>query len=106
MPAGSSSPLTVGANGNLRLCVKVKPRSSPEGIAGIHDGNLVIRLSAPAVDGRANYALVSYLAKLLRIKKTEVLLVTGEKSRTKLLELVGIPMAEATDLLRLQEAKE
>lgn len=99
-------PLNLAPNGKLRLSVKVKPKSSPEGITGVHDGHLVIRLSAPAVDGRANYALVSFLSKLLRIKKTEVLLVTGEKSRTKLLELIGISLDKAAELLKLSEAKE
>lgn len=67
----------------------------------MHDGHLVIRLTAPAVDGKANFALVSYLAKTLRIKKTEVLLLSGEKSKVKLLELQGIDLAEAGKLLGL-----
>lgn len=73
---------------------------------GVHDGCLVIRLSAPAVDGKANAALVAYLSKLLRIKKTEVLLVSGEKSRTKLLELAGVSFVEAQQRLELLESKE
>lgn len=102
----SESPLSQNAAGRLRLSVKVKPKSSPQGIMGVHDGCLVIRLSAPAVDGKANAALVSYLAKLLRIKKTEVLLVSGEKSRTKLLELAGVSFIDAQQRLELPEPKE
>ncbi len=106
MAAEMKSPLVVSPSGKLRLSVKVKPKSSPEGIAGVHDGHLVIRLSAPAVDGRANYALVSYLAKLLRIKRTDVLLVTGEKSRSKLLVLVGVTPSVSAVSLRLHDVKE
>jgi uncharacterized protein len=95
-------PLSIGPNGRLRLAVKVKPKTSPQGIAGIHDARLILRLSAPAVDGKANSALVSFLAKTLRIKKTEVLLVNGEKSRSKLLELSGLTLTEAQTRLGLE----
>ena len=84
------SPLKNGTNGRLQLAVKVNPKSSPQGIVGVRAGRLLIRLNAPALDGKANFSLVSFLAKTLRIKKTEVLLVSGEKSRAKLLELAGI----------------
>jgi len=87
----------------LRLAVKVKPRSSPQGIMGVHDDQLVVRITAPAVDGKANSALVAFFAKLLGIKKTKVLLVSGEKSRTKVLELSGISLDEARSKLGIEE---
>lgn len=96
-------PLSISGKGRLRLAVKVKPRSSPQGIVGVQNQRLVLRLSAPAVDGKANHALVSFLAKKLRIKKTEVLLVNGEKSRSKLLELSGLTLAEARDKLGIED---
>lgn len=94
-------PLSETKAGRIRLAVKVKPKSSPQGLVGRRDGHLVIRLTAPAVDGQANFALVALLAKLLRIKKTEVLLVNGEKSRTKLLELSGLSLEQARERLGL-----
>lgn len=100
------TPLTEDGKGRLKLAVKVKPKSSPQGIQGVQNGELVIRISAPALDGKANYALVSYLAKLLRIKKTEVLLVNGEKSRSKLLELSGIGIEDARRKLDLMDPKQ
>lgn len=87
----------------MRLAVKVKPRSSPQGIMGVHDDQLVVRITAPAVDGKANSALVAFFAKLLGIKKTKVLLVSGEKSRTKVLELSGISLDEARSKLGIEE---
>ena len=99
-------PLKETKSGRLRLAVKVKPKSSPQGIDGIREEHLLIRLSAAAVDGKANFALVSFLSKLLRIKKTEVLLVNGEKSRTKLLELNGISLSEARIKLGLEALDE
>ena len=95
----SSGPLTLSKAGRVRLAVKAKPKSSPQGIVGVRDGHLVVRLSAPALDGKANVALVAFLSKILRIKKTEVLLVNGEKSRTKLLELKGVSLEQAAERL-------
>ena len=95
-------PLSLSRSGRVRLAVKVKPKSSPQGITGVHNGELVIRLSVPALDNKANFALVAFLAKKLGIKKTEVLLVNGEKSRSKLLELSGLSLAEASTRLNLE----
>lgn len=102
----ADSPLSLSKKGHIRLAVKAKPKSSPQGIVGVRDGHLVVRLSAPALDGKANSALVAFLAKRLGIKKTEVLLVNGEKSRTKLLELGGLSLQEAADRLGLQELEQ
>jgi uncharacterized protein (TIGR00251 family) len=96
-------PLSLDKRGNLRLAVKVKPRSSPQGVVGVHDDQLVVRITAPAVDGKANTALVAFFSKLLGIKKTKVLLVSGEKSRTKVLELSGVSMDEARLKLGIEE---
>jgi uncharacterized protein len=95
-------PFSHSKSGNLRLSVKVKPKSSPQGVVGVHNDQLVVRISAPAVDGKANNALVAFLSKLLGIKKTKVLLVSGEKSRSKLLELTGIQLQDAREKLGLQ----
>ena len=94
-------PFSLSKNGHLRLSVKVKPKSSPQGVVGIHNDQLVIRIAAPAVDGKANNALVAFLSKLLGIKKTKVLLVSGEKSRSKLLELTGVRLQDAREKLGL-----
>lgn len=95
----SSSPFSESKCGHLRLAVKVNPKSSPQGIVGVHNGHLVVRISAPAVDGKANSALVAFLAKKLGVKKTKVLLVSGEKSRTKVLEFPGVELTQAREIL-------
>lgn len=67
----------------------------------MHDGRLHIKLAAPAVDNKANAALVAFLARLLKVKKTQVLLVSGEKARIKIVELEGTTLEQATELLEL-----
>lgn len=85
--------------GHLRLSLKVIPASREDKIEGLRGDRIYIRLTAPAVDGKANLALVSFLAKILKVKKTQVLLVSGEKSRLKLIELKGVSLDEASRIL-------
>jgi uncharacterized protein (TIGR00251 family) len=63
---------------------------------------LHIKLAAPAVDGKANAALVAFLARLLGVKKTQVLLATGEKARLKIVEIEGTSLEQARDQLGLE----
>lgn len=88
-------PFSAGGKG-LRLAVRLTPRASREGVDGVVEGAdgrrmLQLRLAAPPVDGAANAALIAFVAKALRLRKSEVVLVSGEKSRLKLLELSGDP---------------
>jgi len=63
--------------------VKVLPRASREQIAGILDGKLKIKLTAPPVSGKANDALIKYLADLLNISKNLIQITQGETSTHK-----------------------
>ena len=95
-------PLSETSRGRLRLALKLFPRSRNECVDGVHDGRLHIKLVAPAVDGKANAALVAFLARLLGVKKTQVLLVSGEKARLKIVEIEGIAFEQARVLLGLE----
>lgn len=94
--------LSETSRGRLRLSLKLFPRSRQEGLDGVHDGRLHIKLLAPAVDGKANAALVAFLARLLEVKKTQVLLVSGEKARLKIVEIEGVAFEQARNLLGLE----
>ncbi|GAB4116385.1 MAG: DUF167 domain-containing protein [Sandaracinaceae bacterium] len=89
----------VAVPGGVRFAVQVAPRASREAILGVHDGALKIALTAPPVDGEANAALVTFLAKRLGVAKRSVTLVQGAASKRKTLEVVGIVPAEVTALL-------
>jgi uncharacterized protein (TIGR00251 family) len=78
------------AQGGARLRVRVRPGASRSEILGERDGVLVVRLSAPPVEGRANDALCRLLAKRLRVPPTSVEIVRGAKSRDKLVEVGGM----------------
>jgi uncharacterized protein (TIGR00251 family) len=85
------------------LLVRVQPRASKDEIAGERGGALKIRLRAPAVEDRANEALVEFLAELLKTPKSAVRILSGDRSRTKRIEIRGVTRQQIEALL-VQEA--
>jgi uncharacterized protein len=86
----SSSELEIRERGGtFSFNVRVQPRASREGIAGVHDGALKIRLTAPPVEDRANEALRRFLASHLKVPVSAVRIAAGERSRTKRIEISG-----------------
>lgn len=74
----------------VRFTVRVQPRASRSGVAGVQAGSLRVRLTAPPVDGAANEALVELLADLLGVQKRTISIVGGMTSRTKVIEIRGV----------------
>ncbi|MBI5831642.1 MAG: DUF167 domain-containing protein [Armatimonadetes bacterium] len=74
------------------VLLRVIPRSQPEGLAGLRDGRLLVRLSAAPVDGAANKALTAVLAQAFGVSRSRVDLQRGEKSREKEVLLRGLAM--------------
>jgi uncharacterized protein len=85
--------------GVVIFSVRVQPRASKDEVAGEMAGALKIRLRAPAVEDRANEALVEYLAGLLKTPKSAVRLLSGERSRTKRIEIRGVTRQQILALL-------
>ena len=77
-------------DGALVVAVRVQPRASRDEVVGETDGALKVRLQAPAVENRANDALCEYLAALLKTPKSAVRILSGERSRTKRVEIRGV----------------
>jgi uncharacterized protein (TIGR00251 family) len=78
----SLSCLSTRGNGVL-LQLSVMPNAKRTEVDGLHDGALRLRLAAPPIDGRANEALVAWLAKSLGVPKRHVEVLRGESSRRK-----------------------
>ncbi len=83
--------------------VRVQPRASKDEIAGEMSGALKVRLRAPAVEDRANVALIEFLAQLLKTPKSAVRILSGDRSRTKRIEIRGVTRQQIQALLA-QEA--
>ena len=72
------------------LPVRVHPGARRNAITGIHDGAIKVSLTTPPTDGRANQALIAFLAGELRVPRARVTLLTGATSRSKSLHIAGL----------------
>ena len=81
------------------LTVRVQPRASKDEIAGEMNGALKVRLQAPAVENYANDALIEFLAQLLKTPKSAVRILSGDRSRTKRIEIRGVSGQQIQALL-------
>jgi uncharacterized protein (TIGR00251 family) len=86
--------------GAVVFAVRVQPRASKDEIAGEMAGALKVRLQAPAVEDRANEALIEFLARLLKTPKSAVRILSGERSRSKRLEIRGVTQQQILALLQ------
>jgi hypothetical protein len=67
--------------------LKVKPGSREEGLSELDDGSWLARVKAPPVDGKANAAVVTLVAKHFGLRKAQVHIKSGTSSRMKLVAL-------------------
>ena len=73
------------------VVVKATPRASKSEIIGAEADWLRVRLQAPPVDGKANDALIAFLADYFKVPRRDVVLVAGQTSRLKIVRLAGVP---------------
>jgi uncharacterized protein (TIGR00251 family) len=70
-------------------------------LVAIREGVLIVRVTAPPIDGRANDAALRLVAKQLRLPKTSVRIVRGHRSRDKVIEIEGVEPAALREKLGL-----
>jgi len=88
-----------GTEDGVTFAVRVVPRASKNEIVGIHGDALKIRVTAPPVEGRANEALIAFLAKRLGVRKSQVEIVAGTTSRRKMIRVSGVLTQEVKERL-------
>ena len=81
------------------LTLHIQPGAKKTEIVGIHGDALKIRLAAPPVDGKANAALIAFVADRLGLAKSAVSLKSGQTSRRKVLEVTAAPTNTTKHLL-------
>ncbi|MEN9506886.1 MAG: hypothetical protein RI958_2812 [Actinomycetota bacterium] len=77
--------------GGLTFVIHVRPGASRVGVDGEFDGVLAIRVTAPPSEGRANTEVVDVLAQALGVRRTDVHVVSGARSRRKIVHVDGAP---------------
>jgi uncharacterized protein (TIGR00251 family) len=81
------------------LSVRLHPGARKNSVTGVHADAVKIALTAPPVDGKANDALIAFLADALHLPRARVALVTGATSRTKMVRITGKSAAEVAAAL-------
>ncbi len=77
-----------------RLKVRVIPNAKKTAFAGYREDEIVLRLNAPALEGKANKAAVEFVSKVLEVPRSAVSVVSGEKSRHKIFEIIGLDLEQ------------
>jgi uncharacterized protein len=83
----------------MRIAIWVRPGSPRPGVGGEHDGALVVRVSARAVDGQATAAALAAVAVAFGVRRQGVTLVAGATSRRKIVDVAGADPAVLDRLL-------
>ena len=81
------------------IAVHAQPGAKKSSVAGLHGESLKVRVAAPPVEGKANEALIAFVAKALGLPRRAVSIVKGKSSRDKLL-LVADTGADPAQLLK------
>lgn len=84
------------------FAVRVLPRSAREEVAGLSEGAVRVRLTAPAVENRANEALVRFLSRVLDVPRRQVELLAGARGRRKVVRIHGLSREEIFRRLGLE----
>ena len=77
-----------------RLKIRVIPNARKSEFGGYREDELLLRLSAPPVEGKANKAAAEFVANFFEVPRSAVVLVAGEKSRHKIFEILGLNVGD------------
>lgn len=79
--------------------IHCQPGAKVSEIKGLHGDRLKIRLHAPAIEGKANSELIRFLSEILQISRSHIVLLRGDKSREKTVEVRGLSKDEVLSRL-------
>ncbi|KAJ1180357.1 hypothetical protein NDU88_005579 [Pleurodeles waltl] len=87
-PPAQSSPVGVDKNGSITIAIHAKPGSKQNAITDVSSDAVGVAIAAPPTEGEANAELCRYLSKVLEVKKSDVVLDRGGKSREKVVKIL------------------
>jgi uncharacterized protein (TIGR00251 family) len=88
------------SNGGVTFAVKVHPRAKQNAITGKLGDALKVSLIVAPVDGRANAACIEFFANLLKVPRSSVTIASGQRSRDKVIRVVGMSAEQLRERLR------
>ena len=89
-----------GDGGQVILALYVQPKASINRFVGRHGDELKLAVTAPPVDGKANKAVISFLAKFFSLSKSDVTIQQGHQSRHKQCRLNRVTTQEVFEKIQ------
>ena len=86
-------------DGTISIRLHVQPKASKSRIVGLHDGGLKIAVAAPPVEGKANKAVVRFLADIFGVPVRDVTVKSGAQSRKKLIVVKALAATEIRNVV-------
>ena len=87
---------------SMNIEIRLTPNASRDEVSGrMEDGRFRVKVQSPPVEGAANKRLIRFLSDKLGVSKSNIRIVTGEKSRDKTLEIKG----NANEIIRRMEER-
>ena len=83
----------------VTFAVKVHPRARKNAITGELGDTLKVSLIAPPIEGKANEACIEFFANLLKVPRSSVTIAAGQRSRSKIIRVVGLTAQQVRDRL-------
>lgn len=83
------------------FAVRVQPKAKKNAIVGEMDGALKLAVTAPPIEGRANEAVVRFVAELLNVARSSVTIAAGASSRNKVVRVEGLSAAQVRSRLQV-----
>lgn len=96
----STGPVVLDKDGNVTIKIQAKPGAKCNNVTDISDEAVGIAISAPPTEGEANAELMKYLASICGLRKSDVSLERGSRSRQKVVVVTGITVDEVLEKLR------
>ena len=97
----SNKPEIVKTPDGIKVSVRVIPNASRCEVVGVMEKDLKIKLDVPPIEGKANEKCVKFLSKSLGVSKSSVSIISGEKSRSKILHIKGNPLELESKIIGL-----
>ncbi|XP_027707730.1 UPF0235 protein C15orf40 homolog [Vombatus ursinus] len=88
-PLPPTGPVAVDQSGSITIAIHAKPGSKQNAITDVTTENISVAIAAPPSEGEANAELCRYLAKVLELRKSDVVLDKGGKSREKVVKILA-----------------